>query len=208
MGESKPVRKFTYAELYREVAGVASSLKALGIEPADRVVGYMPNMPETIIAMLAGASMGATWSSCSPDFGTQGVLDRFGQIEPKVLFTTDGYFYKGKHIDNLGRVARILRELPMVKQVVVVPYASEKPDISGIPNAVLYEDFVSKESEPQIDFLQLPFDHPHYIMYSSGTTGPSKCMVQSAGGVLIQQAKEHVLHVDLKREDNLFYFTT
>lgn len=208
MGESMPVRKMTYAELYRAVARLAGALKSLGIEIGDRVVGFMPNMPETIIAMLAGASMGATWSSCSPDFGIQGVLDRFGQIGPKVLFTADGYFYKGKRFDNLERVSRILEELPSVQQVVVVPYTTEKPDISGVPNGVLYEDFVSKSAEEELDFLQLPFEHPHYIMYSSGTTGPPKCMVQGAGGVLIQQVKEHLLHVDLKREDNLFYVTT
>ncbi|MFO7929993.1 MAG: acetoacetate--CoA ligase, partial [Desulfosalsimonas sp.] len=208
MGESMPVRRLTYSELYRAVGRLASPLKDMKIQPGDRVVGFMPNMPETIIAMLAGASMGATWSSCSPDFGTQGVLDRFGQIEPRVLFTTDGYLYKGKHIDNLERVSRILKDLPSVEKVVVVPYTSKNPDISGVPNAVLYDDFISDEQDPEIDFLQLPFEHPHYIMYSSGTTGPPKCMVQGAGGVLVQQVKEHLLHVDLKREDNLFYFTT
>ncbi|MBS3732691.1 MAG: acetoacetate--CoA ligase [Desulfobacterales bacterium] len=209
MGESMPVRRLTYAELYRAVSRVAQALKKLDIQPEDRVVGFMPNMPETIIAMLAGATMGATWSSCSPDFGIQGVLDRFGQIEPRVLFVSDGYFYKGKHIDNLERVSRILKELPSVEQVVVVPYTSQNPDISSVPRAVLYADFIAGTSDDaEIDFLQLPFAHPHYIMYSSGTTGPPKCMVQGAGGVLIQQVKEHMLHVDLKREDNLFYVTT
>ncbi|MFP4650539.1 MAG: acetoacetate--CoA ligase [Desulfobacterales bacterium] len=208
MGESMPVRRLTYAELYRAVGRLASPLKEMKIQPGDRVVGFMPNMPETIIAMLAGASMGATWSSCSPDFGTQGVLDRFGQIEPRVLFTTDGYLYKGKHIDNLERVSRILKDLPGVEKVVVVPYTSKNPDVSGVPNAVLYDDFISDRQDPEIDFIQLPFEHPHYIMYSSGTTGPPKCMVQGAGGVLVQQVKEHLLHGDLKREDNLFYFTT
>ncbi|MFP3980769.1 MAG: acetoacetate--CoA ligase [Desulfobacterales bacterium] len=209
MGESMPVRRLTYAELYRSVSRVAQALKKLDIQPEDRVVGFMPNMPETIIAMLAGATMGATWSSCSPDFGIQGVLDRFGQIEPRVLFTTDGYFYKGKHIDNLERVGRILKDLPSVEQVVVVPYTTENPDISNVPRGVLYADFIAGTSDDaEIDFLQLPFEHPHYIMYSSGTTGPPKCMVQGAGGVLIQQIKEHMLHGDLKREDNLFYVTT
>ncbi|MBS0012955.1 MAG: acetoacetate--CoA ligase [Desulfobacterales bacterium] len=209
MGESMPVRRLTYAELYRSVSRVAQALKKLDIQPEDRVVGFMPNMPETIIAMLAGASAGATWSSCSPDFGIQGVLDRFGQIEPRVLFVSDGYFYKGKHIDNLERVSRILQELPSVEQVVVVPYTTENPDISNVPKGVLYADFIAGASDDaEIDFLQLPFEHPHYIMYSSGTTGPPKCMVQGAGGVLIQQVKEHMLHVDLKREDNLFYVTT
>jgi acetoacetyl-CoA synthetase len=208
MGENMPVRKMTYAELYQAVARLAESFKAMGISPGDRVVGFMPNMPETIIAMLAGASLGATWSSCSPDFGIQGVLDRFGQIAPRVLFTSDGYYYKGRHISNLDRVARILTELPSVEQVVVVPYTEKEPDISGVPKAIRYEEFRSKTQDPGMDFRQLPFEHPHYIMYSSGTTGPPKCMVQGAGGVLIQQIKEHMLHVDLKREDNLFYATT
>jgi acetoacetyl-CoA synthetase len=208
LGEDHEVRKVTYAQLYEEVARLAKPLRAMGIQPGDRVVGFMPNMPEAIYAMLAAASMGATWSSCSPDFGIKGVLDRFGQIKPRVLFTANGYWFKGKGLDSLGRISDILKELPSIEKVVVVPYTEKAPDVSGVPNAVLYEDFRAAEADQEISFTQLPFDHPHYIMYSSGTTGLPKCMVQSAGGVLINQLKELLLHTDLKREDRIFYFTT
>ncbi|RLB02203.1 MAG: acetoacetate--CoA ligase [Deltaproteobacteria bacterium] len=206
--EAEESVKMTYAELYNEVAKVAKSLKDLGVQIGDRVVGFMPNMPQTIVAMLAAASLGATWSSCSPDFGIKGVLDRFGQIQPKVLFTADGYFYKGKKFDSLERITNILKELPTTEKVVVVPYTQDQPDISGVPNAVYFDDFKASEDNLEIDFVQLPFEHPHYIMYSSGTTGLPKCMVQSAGGVLINHLKELVVHTDLKREDTIFYFTT
>ncbi|MEA3437136.1 MAG: acetoacetate--CoA ligase [Thermodesulfobacteriota bacterium] len=207
-GEDQPSIKMTYAELYDEVARVAKSLRRAGLKPGDRVAGFMPNMPESIIAMLAGASIGAAWSSCSPDFGIKGVLDRFGQIKPKVLFTANGYSFKGKHVDSLERIADILKELPSIEKVVVVPYTQKNPDISHVPNAVHYKDFKSTESNLEIEFEQLPFDHPLYIMYSSGTTGLPKCMVQSAGGILTHQMKELMLHTDLKREDTIFYFTT
>lgn len=207
-GEAQESTKMTYAELYDEVARVAKSLKELGVQPGDRVVGFMPNMPQTTIAMLSATSLGAVWSSCSPDFGIKGVLDRFGQIKPKVLFTANGYSFKGKSFDSLERISNILKELPTTKKVVVVPYTEKEPDISGVPNAVLYEEFKSKEDNLEIEFEQLPFEHPLYIMYSSGTTGLPKCMVQSAGGILIHHLKELMLHTDLKREDTIFYFTT
>ncbi|MBW2434692.1 MAG: acetoacetate--CoA ligase [Deltaproteobacteria bacterium] len=207
-GEDRPSIRMTYAQLYDEVARLARSLKALGIEPGDRVVGFMPNMPESIIAMLAATSMGATWSSCSPDFGIKGVLDRFGQIKPRVLFTANGYSFKGKKLDSLERIANILKELPSIEKVVVVPYTEQKADIRAIANGVHYQDFRSSESGLEIEFEQLPFGHPLYIMYSSGTTGLPKCMVQSAGGILVHQLKEHILHTNLKRDDTLFYFTT
>jgi acetoacetyl-CoA synthetase len=207
-GEGRPVRKVTYAGLYDEVARVALSLREAGVVTGDRVVGFMPNMPETIVAMLAAVSIGATWSSCSPDFGLMGVLDRFGQIKPKVIFTADGYFFKGKRFDSLERISDILKELPSIEKVVVVPYTVEKPDIGGVQNAVHYGDFKSDRSGLEIEFAQLPFSHPLYIMYSSGTTGLPKCMVQSAGGILINQLKELILHTDLKRDDTIFYFTT
>ncbi|MGB2689295.1 MAG: acetoacetate--CoA ligase [Desulfobacterales bacterium] len=207
-GEDRVDKRMTYAELYNEVASVARSLRQAGVRTGDRVVGFMPNMPETVIAMLAATSIGATWSSCSPDFGIKGVLDRFGQIKPKVLFTADGYFFKGKRLDSLERISSILKELPSVKKVVVVPYTVQYPDIGTVSHAVLYNDFKSPESGLAIEFEQLPFDHPLYIMYSSGTTGLPKCMVQSAGGILVHHLKELMLHADLKREDTIFYFTT
>jgi acetoacetyl-CoA synthetase len=206
-GEDSVRRTLTYSRLYDEVAKTAASLKALGVGPGDRVVGFVPNMPESIIAMLAAASLGAVWSSCSPDFGIKGVLDRFGQTRPKVLFTADGYFFKGKPLSSIERIAGIVAELPSIEKIVVVPYISEKPDISALPNAVHYADF-KDPAATKIDFIQMNFDDPLYIMYSSGTTGLPKCMVQSIGGVLLHQKKELVLHTDLKKEDTIFYFTT
>jgi len=207
-GEDSDAVLLTYAQLYDEVARVAKALRDMGIQPGDRVVGFMPNMPQTTIAMLAAVSVGATWSSCSPDFGIKGVLDRFGQIQPRVLFSANGYSFKGKKIDSLGRIGKILEELPSIEKVVVVPYTDAQPDISAIANAVHYDEFKSDEDNLEIVFEQLPFDHPLYIMYSSGTTGLPKCMVQSAGGILIHQLKELMLHTDLKRHDTIFYFTT
>ncbi len=196
----------SYRELHARVAALAGALKKSGVKTGDRVAGFMPNRPETIIAMLAATSIGAIWSSCSPDFGINGVLDRFGQIEPKVLFTCDGYFYAGKTIDSLERIRGVLEKLPSVQRVVVVPYAGSQPDISTVFHAVHWSDYLTDARE--IEFAQLPFDHPIYIMYSSGTTGVPKCIVHGAGGTLIQHLKELVLHTDLKREDMIFYFTT
>jgi acetoacetyl-CoA synthetase len=207
-GESNEPVKLNYTDLYDEVARLAVSLKQLGLKSGDRVAGFMPNMPQAIIAMLAAASIGAAWSSCSPDFGIKGVLDRFGQIQPKVLFTADGYFFKGKKIDSLDRISQIIKQIPSVKTVVVTPYTDPSPDIGQIPNAVLFDEFKSSQDGLEIEFEQLPFGHPLYIMYSSGTTGLPKCMVQSAGGILIHHLKELMLHTDLKRKDTIFYFTT
>lgn len=207
-GEERPSIRMSYAALYEEVARVAASLRAFGIRPGDRVVGFMPNMPEAIIAMLASTSIGAVWSSCSPDFGIKGVLDRFGQIRPRIIFTADGYWFKGKRLDSLERMAGILKDLPSIERVIVVPYVQEHPDISAVPNAIHYSDFRSGQTGLSIEFEQLPFEHPLYIMYSSGTTGLPKCMVQSAGGILVHQMKEHILHVNLSRDDTIFYFTT
>ncbi len=208
VGENRESVTLSYEDLYTAVARTAAFLKSIGVGPSDRVAGYMPNMPETIIAMLAAVSLGATWSSCSPDFGIKGVLDRFGQIEPKVLFAADGYMFKGRRIDTLGRLAEISKQIPSLQQVVVVPYTKDDFDLSGIRNAVLFPEAVYSRQETEVEFARLPSDHPLYIMYSSGTTGLPKCMVQGAAGILVNHLKELVLHTDLKRDDVIFYYTT
>ncbi len=207
-GEQSPPRRMTYAELHEEVARVAAALRAMGVTTGDRVAGFMPNMIESVVAMLAAASIGAMWSSTSPDFGIKGVLDRFGQIEPKVLFCANGYHYGGKSFDSLERVGGILAELPSIEKVVVVPYTELAPDISALPGAVHYHEFKGDGPVPELVFEQLPFDHPLYIMYSSGTTGVPKCIVHGAGGTLIQHLKELGLHTDVTRDSVVFYFTT
>ncbi|KJS02891.1 MAG: acetoacetyl-CoA synthetase [Peptococcaceae bacterium BRH_c4a] len=198
----------SYAELYDQVARLAKSMRDMGVTAGDRVAGFMPNMIETVVAMLATTSIGAIWSSCSPDFGIKGVLDRFGQIKPKILFMASGYFYDGKAFDTTEKVAGIAREIPSIERVVVIPYTEKDPRIDGIQRSILYQDFLSAEKGLELEFTQLPFDHPVYILYSSGTTGIPKCIVHGAGGTLIQHLKELMLHTDLKREDTIFYYTT
>jgi acetoacetyl-CoA synthetase len=207
-GETQKYARLTYRELYTVVARLARSLREIGVKPGDRVVGYMPNLMETAIAMLAATSVGATWSSCATDIGSQAALDRLGQVEPKVLFTVSGYFYKGKVFSSLSNAAEVAQGIPSLKKVVVVQYAGEAADLSHIPNAVRYEDFLSEDTEPPLEFAQMPSEHPVYIMFSSGTTGKPKCMVQGAAGVLMEHLKELVLHTDLKREDRIMYITT
>jgi acetoacetyl-CoA synthetase len=207
-GEDKVRWRLTFRELYDAVSRVAQALEAAGVREGDRVAAFMPNLPDTVIFMLATASLGAIWSSCSPDFGAQGVLDRFGQIEPKILFAVEGYYYNGKAHDTLPRVAEIARRLPSLQRVVVSSYARDRPDITNIGRAVHLADFVAPFTPRTIDFRVLPFNHPLLILYSSGTTGVPKCIVHGAGGTLLQHLKEHQLHTDLKRGDRLFYFTT
>lgn len=203
-GES---RRITRDELYREVATVAATLRELGVGVGDRVAGFMPNIPEAVVAMLATVSIGAVWSSCSPDFGFNGVLDRFGQIAPKVLFSADGYIYNGKRCDSLSRLAQISHAITSLKAVIVVPLVDAKLDFSAVRAARAYPDATASEPPP-LRFEQLPFDHPLVIMYSSGTTGVPKCIVHSAGGVLLQHLKEHRFQVGLRPGDAFFYFTT
>ena len=202
----------TFDELYAQVAAIAAALKARGIEPGDRVAGFMPNVTETVVAMLAATSLGAVWTSCSPDFGFHGVMDRFGQVKPKVLFAADGYYYNGKAHDSLEKVRQIAEEIDSLEQVVIVEVVEKAPNIAGIENiegAALFSKWLHEHaSVTDIEFEQLPFDHPLYIMYSSGTTGVPKCIVHGAGGTLIQHLKEHQLHCDIGPEDTLFYFTT
>ncbi len=207
-GETRASAQMTYAELYETVARVAASLRELGIRPGDRVAAYMPNLIETAVGMLAATSLGAVWASCATDLGPQAALDRLGQVEPRVLFTCDGYYYKGTLFDTRGNAAEVARGIPSLEKVIVVPYATAKPDIGPIPKAVLYEDFLARGEGLRMEFTQLPFDHPGFIMFSSGTTGKPKCMVQGAGGVLLNHLKELLLHTDLKREDRILYITT
>lgn len=207
-GETQKSARMTYQELFYSVARLAKSLRQMGVRPGDRVVAYMPNLMETAIAMLAATAVGAIWSSCATDLGPQAVLDRFGQIEPRVLFTVDGYFYKGKTFNSLPNVAKVAERMPSLAKIIVVPYVSQRPEISRIAKSALWPDFLVREEKPEIEFEPLPFDHPALIMFSSGTTGKPKCLVQGAGGVLINHLKELMLHTDLKREDTIFYITT
>ena len=205
-GEDGEQSSLTYKELHDQVSCLAHSMREMGIVKNDRVAGFMPNIPETIITMLATASIGAIWSSCSPDFGIKGVLDRFQQIEPKLIFAADGYLYNGKTIDCLSKLKKILMDLPSIKKTIIVPFAGDS-NTNIIKNSMLWNDFLHKDSS-DIIFEQLPFDHPLYVMYSSGTTGLPKSIVHSAGATLIQHLKELQLHTDLRRDDNIFYFTT
>jgi len=205
-GEDGSRREISRDDLRDMVARVAVSLRASGVQQGDRVAGFLPNCPEAIVAMLATASIGATWSSCSPDFGINGVVDRFGQIEPKVLFATNAYIYNGKTCDSRGTVAGVAKEIPSLVKTVIVPFVGQAPVATGIDTAVLWQDFLAKDAS--LEIVPVDFNHPLYVMYSSGTTGVPKCIVHGHGGTLLQQSKEHVLHTGVIEGDKLFYFTT
>ncbi len=205
--ETGGTAEFSYQELYQAVAKTAAALKAQGVATGDRVAGYMPNLPETVIAMLATTSIGAIWSSCSPDFGIAGVVDRLGQIRPRVLFCAAAYSYNGRTFDCLDKVRSIVKAIPSIAKTVVVPYLNPQAKLKKINAAVWLEDFIDNDAS-EIDFARLPFDHPVYILYSSGTTGVPKCITHGAGGTLIQHLKELVLHTNLRRSDRICYFTT
>ncbi|MHA2390491.1 MAG: acetoacetate--CoA ligase [Promethearchaeota archaeon] len=207
-GESRKTEIISYENLNKQVARLAKSLREIGVKTGDRVVSYIPNLIETPTAMLAATAIGAVWASCGAELQASAVIDRFGQIEPKVLFTVDGYYYRDRVFEIIPNVKKLVEAIPSIEKIVVVTYVSEKKsDISSIPNAVHWDEFISKEENPQLDFEQLPFDHPVYIMFSSGTTGKPKCMVQGAGGVLINHLKELLLSTDLKRSDVIIYIT-
>lgn len=205
--ETRPSVNITYAELYSLVGRLSSALSRQGVTRDDRVAAYIPNIAEAGIAMLSATALGATWASCGAELGVQAVIDRFSQIGPKVLFAVDGYLYKNKPFRLLSEVKAVMEAVPTIEKVVVVPYASENPDISAIPKAILYEEFLARGQSSDPVFEQVPANHPLYIMFSSGTTGKPKCMVQSVAGILVNQMKELIIHADLKREDTIIYMT-
>ncbi len=207
-GETNINRVISFADLYALVSQLVKAMERAGVGQGDRVAGFLPNLPEAIAAMLATAALGAIWSSCSPDFGAQGVLDRFGQIRPKLVFSVDRYYYNGKSIDCRPVISEVLKNLPSARNIVLIPYDSETPQLENAFEGVALSDFISPFKKGEINFKRLPFAHPLYILFSSGTTGVPKCIVHGAGGTLLQHLKEHYLQADVKPGDKIFYFTT
>ncbi|MGE3830792.1 MAG: AMP-binding protein, partial [Parvibaculaceae bacterium] len=208
-GENKVRRTMSWKQLNRSVARLHHAFAKAGLKPGDRVAAIVPNLPETIVAFLATISLGGVWSSCSPDFGERGILDRFGQIEPRFLVTCDGYYYNGRTIPLAAKIDAVLKQLPSVEETIIIDYIGTATDISRtLPRAVAYDDYITRRKSTAINFAQLPFDHPLYILYSSGTTGIPKCIVHRAGGILLKHLSELLLNSDVKPSDRLFYFTT
>ena len=205
-GENGSRREISFDDLREQVAAAAAGLRSAGVVKGDRVAAFLPNCPEAIVAMLGATSIGAIWSSCSPDFGINGVVDRFGQIAPKILICADGYFYNGKRFDSLQAVQGVLEKIPGIEKTVVVPFTGDDVSLNELRNAVMWQDFV--ENGADLDCVAMEFDHPLYIMYSSGTTGAPKCIVHGVGGTLLQHLKEGTLHYDIGPDDRLFFFTT
>lgn len=206
--EIRSLETISWEELEEQVAAFAAGLKGSGIKSGDRVVAYMPNIPEAIIAFLACASIGAIWSSCSPDFGSPTVIDRFKQIEPRILVVVDGYRYGGKEFDRIATIREIQKAIPTLEKTIILPYLSLEPSLSLLEHDVLWNDFVHKYTGASLQFAQLPFDHPLWVLYSSGTTGLPKAIVQGHGGILLEHLKQSALHIDLKEGDRFFWFTT
>jgi acetoacetyl-CoA synthetase len=206
--ELRPLSQMTWREVQEKVAALAAGLKGLGVGRGDRVVAFLPNVPEALIGFLACASIGAIWSSCSPDFGLGAVVDRFAQIEPKVLFAVDGYRYGGKDYDRIEVATRLQEEIPALEKTVILPYLKEEPDTSDLENVVFWDEMLSWNEGAELQFEQVPFDHPLWVLYSSGTTGLPKAIVHGHGGILLEHLKKLILHVDLDTEDRFFWFTT